>query len=176
MNCWTRWFALTLMAVAATAWLTGCGKDSTSKPKTEDSKKDTAKETGHKDGGHKEGEPHGGGPLTDVKMPDSFKAGVSTLEDLHKRIDGHIDAGHLDKVHPVAEKMKEVATKMKELAQKDLPEDKRVDAGKLCNEMAGYYKPIDEAADAGKKPETVAIYKKMGDTIKKMKELAPHGH
>ena len=69
------------------------------------------------------------------------------------------------------EEMALVAKKMKGLASKELPEDKQTDAGRLCNEVAGYYKPIDEAADAGKKPETEAIEKKMADAIGKLKAL-----
>ena len=47
----------------------------------------------------------------------------------------------------------------------------RVEAGRLCNEIAGFFKPIDEAADAGKKAETEAIHKKMGEAIGKLKGL-----
>ncbi len=105
-------------------------------------------------------------------MPDSFKAGVARLEELHKTIDHHIEHGELPKVHRVAEEMKLVANKMKELAQMDVAEDQRVEAGRLCNEIAGYFTPIDEAADAGKKGETEAIHKKMGAAIAKLKALA----
>ena len=48
----------------------------------------------------------------------------------------------------------------------------QTEAGRLCNEVAGYYKPIDEAADAGKKAETEAIYKKMVTAVEKLKALA----
>ncbi len=107
----------------------------------------------------------------DVKMPATFKAGVARQEELHKSIGDLIQKGELAKVHRVAEEMTLIAKKMKSLAQTGVKEDKLVDAGKLCNELAGYYKPIDEAADAGKKADTEAIHKKMAETIMKLKDL-----
>lgn len=189
MKSWTRCLGLALVATAALAWLSGCsGTSTTTGTKTgakETGHKDGHKEAGHKDSGHKDGdhkkEGHGhkdGGhhdkPLTakDVKMPASFKAGVARQAELHKQIDHQIEHGELAKVHRVAEEMALVANKMKELAQTEVTEDKRVEAGRLCNEIAGYFKPIDEAADAGKKAETVALHKKMGETIRKLQELA----
>ena len=185
-----QWLALAVLAGVSVWWLSGCS-GGTEKAKEGDSKKadrkegDTKKadhkegehknhkEGEHKKDGHKEGEHHDK-PLTekDVKMPDSFKAGVARLEELHKKIDHQIEHGELAKVHRVAEEMALVAKKMKELAQKDVPEDKQVEAGRLCNEVAGYFKPIDEAADAGKKGETEAIHKKLGAAIGKLKVLA----
>ena len=162
-----------LALVAATLiWgLSGCsGKTDT----TPSSKADTHTESGHKGAGHKEGG-HDEKPLTekDVKMPASFQAGVTRLEELHKKIGEKIAEGQLKHVHRLSEEMSLVAKKMKELAQKDLPADKRVEAGRLCNEVAGIYQPIDAAADAGKKAETVALHKKMGDAVAKLKGLAP---
>lgn len=112
-------------------------------------------------------------PLTDkdVKLPISFKAGVARQDELHKKIAQQIKDDELDKVHRTAEEMALVAKKMKELARKDLDEGKQAEAGRLCNDIIGYFKPIDEAADAGKKAETVAIHKKMGVTIAKLKAL-----
>lgn len=112
-------------------------------------------------------------PLTekDIKMPTTFKGGVTRLEELHKVIATQIEKNMLAKVHRTAEEMALVANGTKRLAQKAVAEDKLADAGKLCNEIAGYYKPIDEAADAGKKAETEALHKKMGAAIGKLKEL-----
>lgn len=193
MKSLTRCLATALLAAASIWWLGGCsGSTTTTGTKTGATTKETGhkesghKEAGHKDGdhkkeghkdGHKEGHKDGGHhdkPLTakDVKMPATFKAGVSRQEELHKQIHHHVEHGELAKVHRVAEEMALVANKMKELAQKEVAEDRRVEAGRLCNELAGYYKPIDEAADAGKKAETVALHKKMGETIHKLKELA----
>jgi ABC-type Zn2+ transport system substrate-binding protein/surface adhesin len=107
----------------------------------------------------------------DVKLPESFTAGVARLAELHKRIAHLIEHNQLADVHRVAEEMAIVARKMKELAAKDLAEDKRTEAGRLCNEVAGYYKPIDEAADAGKKDETIAIHKQMATSIGKLDSL-----
>jgi hypothetical protein len=179
-----QWLALAVLAAASVWWLSGCTGGSGT-----DSKKDQTKQTGqregghqdhkdqaqkdHKEQGHKDGHDHDK-PLTekDVKMPESFKDGVARLEELHKKIDHQIEHGELPKVHRVAEEMALVARKMKELAQKDVAEDKRVEAGRLCNEIAGYFKPIDEAADAGRKAETEAIHKKMGKAIENLKALA----
>lgn len=168
MKCCMHWIALSLIAVATVTWLSGCAKPSTPQAANTDKGKDTGRADGHKDGDHDK-------PLTekDVKMPDSFKAGVARLEELHKTIQHHIEHGELAKVpHPAAEEMALVAKKMKELAQSGVAEDKRAEAGRLCNELAGYFKPIDEAADAGKKAEVEAVSKKMGETIGKLKGLA----
>ena len=176
MMNWMRGSGLALLATALIWGLTGCsGKtDTAPSSKPGQHKEGDHKEGGHKEGGHKEGG-HDDKPLTenDVKMPASFQAGVTRLEELHKKIGEEIDEGQLKHVHRLAEEMSLVAKKMKELAQNDLPADKRVEAGRLCNEVAGTYQPIDEAADAGKKPETVALHKKMGDAISKLKGLAP---
>lgn len=175
MNPWTRFLALALLTTASLSWLGGC---TGTQP---DAKKDQTEHNGHKEGDHKDhkDEAHKDGhdhdkPLTekDVQMPDSFKAGVTRLEELHKTIEYQIEHGELAKVHRVAEEMALVARKMKELAQKDVPQDKQVEAGRLCNEVIGYFRPIDEAADAGKKAETQAIHEKMGKTIGNLKALA----
>lgn len=187
MKTWNGWLGLATLAVASVAWLSGCSNTATTA-----SKVDKTKETGHKDGDHKDGDHKDGGhkegdhkegghkegedhdkPLTekDVKMPTSFKAGVTRLEELNKTIDHHIEHGELAKVHRVAEEMALVAKKMKEFARTEVAEDKQTEVGRLCNEVAGYYKPIDEAADAGKKAETEAIHKKMGEAIEKLKGL-----
>lgn len=153
--------------------------------------KGASKESGHKEAGHKDGEHKKDGhkdaehkkdghkddnhdkPLTekDVKMPDSFKAGVARLEELHKKIHHLIEDNQLSKVHRVAEEMALVANGTKRLAAKDLPEDKQTEAGRFCNEVASSYKTIDEAADAGKKAETEAIHKKMGTAVESLKKL-----
>src|SRR5262245_42147020 len=181
MKFWTWLPALALLATANAWWLRGCSSK-TNKDKEGHSKKadDKGEHKDHKEGEHKkedhkekEGEHHDK-PLTekDVKMPASFKEGVARLEELHKKIEHHIEHDELAKVHRVAEEMALVAKKMKELAGKEIAEDRQVEAGRLCNEVAGYYKPIDEAADAGKKAETQALHKKMGGAIAKLKALA----
>ena len=108
----------------------------------------------------------------DVKMPGTFTEGVTRLTELHGKIDHLIEHGELGDVHRVAEEIALVAKQMKELARKNLPEDKQTDAGRLCNELAGYFKPIDAAGDAGNKAETQAIHEKMGAAIEKLKMLA----
>lgn len=80
-----------------------------------------------------------------------------------------IEHNELADVHPVAEEMAIVARKMKELAASDIAEDRRTDAGRLCNDVAGYFTPIDEAADSDNKAETSAIHKQMAATISKLK-------
>ena len=171
-----RGSSLALLAASLIWWLSGCsGKtDTIPSSKANTHKEGDHKESGDKEGGHKEGG-HDEKPLTeeDVKMPASFQTGVTRLEELHKKIGEEIDEGQLKHVHRLAEEMKLVASKMKALAQKDLSADKRVEAGRLCNEVAGTYPPIDEAADAGKKAETVALHKKMGEAVAKLKGLAP---
>ena len=173
MNACTRGLLLGFLALLSVAWLSGCGSPaSTPKTGTDKHSKDDhkdPKDTGHKD--HKPGDHDK--PLTDkdVKMPDSFNAGVARLEELHKKIDHQIEHNELKDVHRTAEEMALVANKMKELAQKAVAEDKLAEAGRLCNEIAGYFKPIDEAADAGKKADTEAIHKKMGEAITKLKGL-----
>ena len=105
-------------------------------------------------------------------MPTTFAGGVARLGELNAKIEHHIKANTLDDVHRVAEEMALVAKKMKELARKELKSEQQTEAGRLCNEVAGYYAPIDEAADAGKKEETEAIYKKLTDAIAQLHGLA----
>ncbi len=106
-----------------------------------------------------------------MKTPDSFAVGVARLSELHQKINHLIEHNELGEVHHVAEEMGMVARKMKPLASRDIAEDKRTDAGRLCNDIAGYFNPIDEAADAGKKDETMAIHKQMAETIAKLEAL-----
>ena len=124
----------------------------------------------HHDGDHERSDD---GPTEEnVKTPESFAAGVMRLTELHQKIALLIDENKLDEVHHAAEEMSILARKMKPLAVRDLPEDKRTDAGRFCNDISGNFKPIDEAADAGKKAETVAIHKQMADTISKLDALS----
>lgn len=127
----------------------------------------------HHDGGHHAGHDHAAKALTeeDVKTPDSFAAGVTRLKELHQKINDLIEQNKLADVHRTAEEMAIVARKMKPLAARDIAEDKRTDAGRLCNDIAGYFSPIDEAADAGKKDETMKIHMQMADTIDKLVSL-----
>lgn len=179
------WITLGLLAMSSVLWLSGCSDNKGTPPAgggpggsppaqtKEDAHKDHA-DGDHKEGAHKHAEGgHDDKPLTekDAKMPASFKAGVARLEELHETIEHQIEHGELAKVHRTAEEMALVAKKMKELARHDLPEDRQTEAGRLCNEVAGYFGPIDEAADAGKKPETQAIHKKMAEAIAKLKAL-----
>ena len=124
----------------------------------------------HHDADHEE---HGGKALTEesVPMPANFAAGVARLKELHQEINHLVESNKLDDVHHAAQEMGIVAKKMKTLASRDIPEAKRADAGRLCNDIAGYFSPIDEAADAGKKDETMKIHMQMADTIKKLDEL-----
>lgn len=197
MKAWTRWMTLTVLAMATVSWVSGCSKTE-SPPSTEPQAEkegahtehtgdaeqhkedETAKhhEGEHKEGGHKEGEHKEGGHQhagalseRDVKMPDSFKAGIARLEQLHEQIAHQVEHNELSKVHRVAEEMALVAKKMKDLARAELPEEKQTDAGRLCNEISGFFQPIDEVADAGKKEETLSIHKQMADTIMKLKTL-----
>lgn len=177
MSLKMRWFGMFLLAAASVAWLSGCGggggKGTPSGPKDSKSDHKDHKDGDHKDKAHKDGDHHDKAlTAKDVKMPDSFAAGVARLDELHKKIHHQIEHNELKHVHRTAEEMALVAQKTKELAQKTVAEDKLSDAGRLLNEVAGYYKPIDEAADAGKKSETEAIYKKMGEAIAKLKEVA----
>lgn len=186
MNARTRWLASALVAAASVWWLSGCSDKNDTAPsgKADNHKESDQKQLGHAAAGHEDADHkhsghdhehagHDDKPLAeeDVQMPDSFKAGVARLEELHEKIEHHIEHGELASVHRVAEEMALVAKKMKVLARKDVPEDKQTDAGRLCNEVAGYYKPIDEVADAGKKAETEAIHKKMGEAIEKLNGL-----
>lgn len=199
MNSCVRCLMFPVLAAAALAWTSGCSdktkemkapavkgdklveaKGGGDHAKDGDHKKDSdhkehKKDADHKDhkkDGHKDD--HHDKPLTekDVKLPDSFKAGVARLEELHKKIHHLIEDNQLSKVHRVAEEMALVANGTKRLAAKDLPEDKQTEAGRFCNEVASSYRTIDEAADAGKKAETEAIHKKMGTAVEKLKVLA----
>ncbi len=192
MSVWTRLLAVAVLAAASTWSLSGCSGNPTTKPaadhKDSDKKdgdhkdhKDSDKKDGdkkdHKDGdkkddAHKDGDHDKPLSENDVKMPETFKAGVARLDELHKKIDHQIEHDELDKVHRTAEEAALVARGMKKLAAKELTDDaKQADAIKLCEEVARFYKPLDEAADAKKKAETVALHKQMGETISKLKAL-----
>lgn len=168
MNVWIRGIALAMLATATVLWASGCtgGTPSGKATSGKDSKgdhdhgKDSAKKDDHKEHGSK-----------DLKLATTFKEGVAQLEELHKKLHHQIEDNDLKHVPDTAMDMQKVANKTKELAQKDVAEDQRVEAGRLCNEIAGFFKPIDEAADAGKKAETEAIHKKMGEAIGKLKGL-----
>jgi len=127
---------------------------------------------GHHDAGHEH--EHAGEALTedDVKMPESFAAGVARLTELHQKINHLIEHNELADVHRVAEEMAILARKMKTLAARDIGEANRTDAGRLCNEIAAYFTPIDEAADAGKKEETIGVHNQMATTIARLDDLA----
>ena len=156
---------VTLVLVSA-FYLAGCTPAAKDTPK--------AATDGHaSDHEHAPGHEHGAKDLTekDVQLPVNFKAGVVRLKELNGKIEHLIEHNELGDVHRVAEEMAIVARKMKELARNDLPEDKQTDAGRLCNEIAGYYKPIDAAADAGKKDETGAVYQQMNMAIERLEAL-----
>jgi hypothetical protein len=171
-----RMSPVTILAVTAFAILlvAGCSNE-TSTPQAPTS----VERDGHATADHDHaasdaaGHEHGGPPLSedDVKTPDSFAAGVARLKELHQQISDLIENNKLSNVHRTAEEMAIVARKMKPLAARDISEDRRADAGRLCNEIVNYFRPIDEVADAGKKDETVAIHNQMGETISKLEEL-----
>jgi len=172
-----------MMVTAATAialpLLAGCSKQTPAPiaPAHDEHEGHTAEEHAamehHDADQHEQSDEHHGAALKpeDVKMPESFAAGVARLTELHQHIDHLIQHNELADVHRAAEEMAIVARKMKELAAHDIPEDARTEAGRLCNEIAGYFSPIDEAADAGKKEETTAIHHQMADTITKLEAL-----
>ncbi len=171
-----------LVAVAGTTafslpLLAGCSKQApaptaTAHEEHEGHAADEHAAAGHADADHEH--EHGGKALTeqDVKTPESFAAGVARLKELHQEINHLIEHNELADVHRVAEEMAIVARKMKPLAARDIAQDRLTDAGRLCNEIAGYFSPIDEAADAGKKDETMAIHMQMAETIGKLDALA----
>jgi hypothetical protein len=168
---------LTVVAAAAAFALptfVGCSNQPEDTKKADDKQQDGHAKDEHAKGEHEhDNDGHHDMALTeqDVKLPESFAAGVARLADLHNKIDHLIEHDELADVHRVAEEMAIVARKMKELAAKDLADDKRTDAGRLCNEVAGYFRPIDEAADAGNKAETIAIHRQMATTIGKLELL-----
>src|SRR3990172_6803538 len=171
-----------LVAVAgATAFslplIAGCSKQAPVPAPTdaadEEHEQHTADEhaaAGHADAEHE----HGGQALTEesVKTPESFAAGVARLKELHQEINHLIEHDELADVHHVAEEMAILARKMKPLAARDIAQDKLTDAGRLCNQIAGYFRQIDEAADAGKKDETMAIHMQMAATIGNLEALS----
>jgi hypothetical protein len=169
MNVWIRGIALAMLATATVLWVSGCGGGTPSGkgPSGKDDHKggghgkDSAKKDDHKEHGSK-----------DLKPATTFKEGVAQLEELHKKLHHQIEDNDLKHVPDTAKDIQKVANKTKELAQKDVAEDKLADAGRLCNEVAGYYEPMDKAADDGKKAETEAIHKKMGEAIAKLKGLS----
>lgn len=174
-----------LLASVATAAFTllifvGCSKQATkpttSAPEEHDAHSaDEHAAADHHDADHENSDhEHGGQTLTEesVKTPESFAAGVVRLKELHQEINHLVEHDELADVHHVAEEMAILARKMKPLAVKDIADDKRTEAGRLCNEIAGYFNPIDAAADAGRKDETITIYKQMAATIGKLEALS----
>ena len=104
--------------------------------------------------------------------PACAAAGVARLKELHQKINHLIEHDELADVHHVAEEMAILARKMKALAANDIADEKRIEAGRLCNDVAGYFNPIDTAGDAGKKDETMAIHKQLAETISKLEGLS----
>lgn len=155
--------------------LAGCSNQPADTKKGEEQHDDHAHDAhgkdGDGDGHHHEGHDHAALTEQDVKLPESFADGVARLAKLHEKIDHLIEHDELEDVHGAAEEMAIVARKMKELAATDVADDRRADAGRLCNEIAGYFRPIDEAADAGKKDDTIAIYRQMTTAIGKLDAL-----
>ena len=166
-----------LLAVVAFA-VSGCSGKPAAPVAPESSTKDKTDHhaDGHVPADHDHADAHGHEDHAladkDVKMPATFNEGLTRLTELHGKIEHLIEHNELGDVHKVAEEIALVAKQMKELARKDLPEDKQAEAGRLCNELAGYFKPIDEAGDAGNKAETQAIHKKMGTAIENLKKLS----
>lgn len=182
-----RSLSTALTALALTIWIAGC-TDNSPKPAQPappaehddhgdhdhapgDEHEEHAAHEQHAQGGEEHG--HAGEALTehDVEMPTSVAAGVERLEALHAEIARQIEEKELDHVHRTAEEMALVAKGVKKLAANEVPEDKLTEAGRLCNEIAGYYPAIDEAADAGKAVETTRIHDNMGKAIERLKEL-----
>ncbi len=175
-----RPFFLTVVAAAAVFALlplAGCSNQPADTKKADEKQHDDHAKDEHEKGDQHGSDHHEHGhdekALTekDVKLPESFAAGVARLKELHDDIGHLIEHDELADVHRVAEEMAIVARKMKELAARDVLEDKRTDAGRLCNEVAGYFNPIDEAADAGKKDETTAVHKQMATAIEELEAL-----
>lgn len=168
--------AIAALAAFAMPIYVGCSKQAPSPAPTataheehEGHSADEHAAAGHIDADHEH--EHGGHALTEesAKTPESFAAGVARLKELHQEINHLIENNELADVHPVAEEMAIVARKMKGLASRDIAENNRLEAGQLCNDIAGYFTPIDEAADSGNKAETSAIHKQMAATISKLK-------
>jgi hypothetical protein len=169
--------AIAAVAAFALSLHVGCSKQSSemAAPADEQHNGDTNGEHDagdHHEAGHEHG--HAGEAITedDVKMPESFAAGVARLNELHEKIEHLIEHNELSDVHRVAEEMAILARKMKTLAARDIGEANRTEAGRLCNEIAAYFTPIDEAADAGKKEETIAVHNQMATTIARLDALA----
>ena len=163
--------AAAALSAASLAWLGGCSGDAKtpSKPQEGHAAHD------HQGDGHDHAaDAHHDKPLTekDVEIPATFAAGVDRLKELHGAIAKAIEQGEFAKVHQVAEEAALVARKMKELARKEVPEDRQTEAGRLCNEVAGYFQPLDEASHDGDKAQLEAIHQKMGDAIERLGEIA----
>ena len=166
-------------SIAALAWAAGCSKQSAAPQATSGKSSSTNDHQAdeHQAADHHEGDSehaHGGHAMSeaDVSLPATFSGGVTQLAELHKKIGELIEHGELAEVHHAAEEMAIIARKMKELAQRDVDEGSRTEAGRLCNEVAGYFEPIDQAADAGNKTETVSIHKQMAATLARLQELS----
>ena len=128
---------------------------------------------GHHEAPHEDGEHHGQAlSEDDVAMPSSFTDGVARLEELHANIEQLIEGEQLADVHRVAEEMALVAKHMKSLARTDVAEDEQTEAGRLCNQVAGFFGPIDEAADGGDEKGTREIHKQMQEAVVKLRTIA----
>jgi hypothetical protein len=153
MKCITGCLVLFLLAA-----LSGCGSSgSSAKGKADDHDHDHEAALTEKD----------------VKMPDSFKAGVARQEELYQELGKFVEKDDMDKAHRQAEEMALVAQRMKKLAQDSVAEDKLASAGRLCNELSDAFRKLDDAIHAKKKQEVKDQYQKMGKTIAQLKELAP---
>lgn len=103
-----------------------------------------------------------------MRMPESFSAGVKSIDDAVSEMDKLASGGQLKDVHKVADRIRQIARALPKT--KDVPKNPSVDA--LSKELSSLFTEIDKAADAGKASETKAVlekYKKAVQNLKTMK-------
>lgn len=104
-------------------------------------------------------------------IPADYAGAVARMEEHLKSIESLVNAGSLDKVHGVAEKISRISEKLPALA----PKDDRAHVEKVAKEVVGLFQEIDAAADAGKKEETVKAMAKYKAKIAELKAHAKGG-
>ena len=141
---------------------------------------------GHDDHhGGEHGGDHGGGgghttaPLTDadVKPTPTLADAVHALEQTGMKLDAHVQAGTLAKVHAVAEEAAIVAARAVEKIQTEVAADRRADATKAARAIAAMFPDLDKAGDAGNKDEVarlVGVYRAHVATLRAVAPGAAH--
>lgn len=125
--------------------------------------------------GHGPGGDHAGTPLTeaDVAPTPAMADAVRALEQLGMKLDAHVQAGTLAKIHRVAEEAAIVANRCVEKIQAEAAADRRVEATKAARAIAALFPELDKAGDSGNKDEVTRLLGVYRGHLATLRAVAP---